>query len=233
MNSEDRRQKTEDGQTKKRMKANILVAVAIIAIASFAAPAVSFACNYTFDVNLVSIGTDAARSAQNTLGFDNWYVWTYEVKVVPGEVGHAMSNWVLQLPNCYITSPNLFKEIEASASEKGTIDKNRIYDVEGFDITDHHPDPDSHYYGLKWDQVSGDDLDRIGEYEYFSFSVPTNQSIDTDWAVKAGCTEVKDGVKGPACPNCHDPGVPEPLSLLLFGSGLFGAGLFGKRKKTK
>ena len=212
------------------MKKKIWGFLVFIVMASLLVPALSFACSYTFDVSLVSRTLDATRSAQDTLGFDNWYVWTYKVEVVKGEVGKALSNWVLALPNCYITSPDLFKEIEASANEKswGESGTLRIY-------ADEHavdPDPNSGLSGLKWDEVKKcwrDELDRIGEFGYFSFSVPTNIDIETDWAVKAGTKEVTGKVEGPACPECT--GTPEPLSMVLFGSGL--AGLLFRKKKSR
>lgn len=220
----------DKGKYMKKIMKKIMLIVAVLAV--MMAPAMAFACSYTFDVSLVSI--QAGYTPKDaTLGFKDWYVWTYEVKVVKGEVGHALSNWVLELPECYISSPKLFKEIEASASTKGTVNGLRVYSVEGFDYTDAHPEPTSGHYGLKWNQVSGDELDAIGEYEYFSFAVPTSQDIETDWAVKAGKNEVRDGVAGPDCPDCG-PGssTPEPVSLLLFGGGLFGVGFFRKRRAT-
>lgn len=190
--------------------------------ASLAAPP-----SFTFDVSLISNSVlDPVRSGDNTLGFDNWYVWKYKVTVISSDTrGHGLSHWVLELPVCYLTDSTLFQEIEASAGWGGG-DKVRIFAPGTAD-----PDPTTGLSGIKWDFVSGDELDTVGEYDYFWFSAPTNLDIETDWAVKAG----RDGVfasgeiEGPACHT--DPQIPEPMSLILFCTGLAGAKIFLRRRK--
>jgi len=172
---------------------------------------------------------DAARSASNTLGFDNWYVWTYRIDVIASDTeGRALSNWVLELPNCYVTSKDLFNEIEASVGFGGG-DTPRVYDPELAD-----PDPNSTLYGLKWDFTSGagsDELDGVGEYDFFWFSAPTNIDVGTDWAIKAGNSILASGqTRGPECPGCPEPYIPEPASLVLMGAGIVGLILRNKRK---
>lgn len=191
--------------------------------ALFSTAGKSYAVNFTFDVSLVSRVLDPVRSANDTLGFDNWYVWTYRIDVKEGSSNkYALSNWVLQLPDCYISSKDLFREIEASADAGGG-DQIRIYE------TDHvHPDPNLDLYGLKWDEDGGDELDTPGEYDFFWFSVPTDLDIEGDWGVKAGKKKIFGEIEIPSCPTCQ-PGVPEPAGIFLFSSGLIG--IFLKRRK--
>jgi len=192
--------------------------IACLVIAVFLFAPAAWACNYTFDVAWISpVAVDAARSAGDTLGFDNWYVWKYRIDVISSSSrGKALSNWVLELPNCYLSSPQLFNEIEASAGWGGG-DKVRVYDPEIVD-----PDPNHALSGLKWEfkNVCGsDELDRIGEYDYFWFSAPTDIDIETNWSIKAGSGILASGTtRGPRCPPQEV--IPEPMSLVLFGAGL-------------
>lgn len=198
------------------------------AISFFAVCQVSFAipASFTFDVSLSSNSVlDPVRSGDNTLGFDNWYVWKYKVTVISsGTRGHGLSHWVLELPVCYLTESPLFQEIEASAGWGGG-DKVRIFAPDTAD-----PDPTTGLSGIKWDFVSGDELDTVGEYDYFWFSAPTNLDIETDWAVKAGREGIfaSGQVEGPECPS--EPQIPEPASLVLFCAGMAGARIFLKKR---
>lgn len=218
----DRRWTIDDSQ--KNMKKVLFLIIAAVMIAM---PGMAFAGNYTFDVSLVSITMDAARSAANPLGFDDWYVWKYQVTVVPDtKKGYGLSNWMLELPNCYITSPDLFKEIEASAgSASGNPCRVSIYDVEG-KIKD---DRNLGFKGIKWDFDSGNRLNSRGEFDYFWFSAPTSLSIEEDWGIKAGKKKIFGKIEVPDCPECGNPGVPEPTSMLLLGTGL----LLGGRRFRK
>ncbi|MBI5415872.1 MAG: PEP-CTERM sorting domain-containing protein, partial [Candidatus Omnitrophica bacterium] len=89
-------------------------------------------------------------------------------------------------------------------------------------------------WGIKWDikKSSPDDLDEIGDVDYFWFSAPTDESVEKLAYVKTGQDKIEDHVDTPACPDCkpHNPVVPEPGTMLLLGSGL--AATFVRRKKS-
>jgi len=218
------------------------IALVLIAVFLFAPAAWACFCpppdTYTFDVSLINVTVDANRSANNTLGFDDWYVWKYKVEVLDGadvESGATLKHWVLELPDCYLTSPQLFQEIEASAGW-GRPCKLSVYDPEAVD-----PDGETGLSGMKWAfELSlwplslplGDEWWNL-DHDYFWFSAPTDVAIETDWGIKAGkwCgngTIVTGKVDGPACPPAV---IPEPMSLALFGAGL--AALSYRRKRER
>jgi len=96
------------------------------------------------------------------------------------------------------------------------------------------PDPNHLMDGLKWNftsGVAGDELDAVGEYDYFWFSAPTDVDIETAWSIKAGQNIATGMTRGPECPDCPPPGIPEPMSLVLFGTGL-AAFINTKRRKS-
>jgi len=212
-----------------------IVAV-LIAVFLFAPAAWACWCpppdTYSFNVSLEGVAVDEYRSAANTLGFDNWYVWKYKIEVDGDGTdilsGATLKHWVLELPTCYLTSPDLFQEIEASAGW-GRPDKVSVYDPEAIDS-----DADTELSGMKWAFQSSCHPYSwpLGEWwwfgqiqsDYFWFSAPTNVSSDTDWGIKAGLwcyKEVVNGtVAGPACPPSAL--IPEPTSLVLMGAGIVG-----------
>lgn len=212
------------------MKKILALVIAILLVAPAA-----WAANYSFDVSWLGPPLESDPGRSGTLGFENWYVWKYEIKVIDKYVdedgnetpvttqGHALSNWVLELPNCYMGS-ELFEEIEASAVWGGG-DKVRVYDPEAVD-----PDPNHLLSGLKWEFKSGDELDTPGEWDYFWFSAPSNIDVETSWSIKAGNTILASGqTRGPDCPGCPEPGIPEPMSIVLMGTGI--AGLLIRNRK--
>ncbi len=220
--------------------------VIFVAIAVFLFAPTAWACwcppdTYTFNVTLVDSDTqDMTRSkggdnSEGLLGFDDWYVWTYKVAVVdevPDGVTEVPSwaylkHWVLELPICYLSSPDLFREIEASAGW-GRKWFASVYDPDAVD-----PDEgETGLSGLRWSYEYGWWLSEWGlHHYYFWFSAPTNVASNTNWGVKAGdlcggySATVAGTVPGPGCL------VPEPMSFLLMSTGI--AGIFIRNRKRK
>lgn len=200
---------------------------------SFGAVSDAFAVpqNYTFNITLVDVVADSANSG--FLGKDNWYQWVYKVEVVAGGDFHnGLSHFTHEILDCY--DQNLLESIATTAGYNGVSpnggnllalvgDKFRTYDIEV------GTDGSTGVYGIKWDQTGDETLDAIGEYDYFWFSAPTNERITTTSLVKYSTHTAEYEIDSPACPNCPKDVIPEPMSMMLLGSGF--AGLVGLRKR--
>ena len=214
----------------------VFITAVVCALAGllFAGGAFAEQASFTFDIELATIEEDSSLSG--TLGEDNWYQWIYKVDVIPGGDRHnALSHFTLELADCYDQE---FLDVIAGTTGANGLSPNapnlaslegdtlRLYEeVEtGFDST-------TSLSGVKWnaDESSPDFLDEIGEYDYFWFSAPTNLSQLGTAAVKHGSGNAFAEVEIPECPGCHS--VPEPASVMLFGSGM--AGLAAVRRKKE
>jgi hypothetical protein len=196
--------------------------------------AVAQPVNYTFDITLEQIIDDV--SLAGTLGKDDWYQWIYKVQVIEGGSTHnGLSHFTLELADCYITDEALLEVIENSAGFNGVSpnsgnlaslmgDTFRSFAVEtGLDGS-------TGFSGIKWNaEEESDQLDEIGEYDYFWFSVPTDISQQLAGVAKFGGSQIELEVGSPECPTCHNT-VPEPATMALFGAGLLG---LLKRKERK
>ncbi|GEM_PF-1927318 len=190
---------------------------------------------YTFLISLVDVVEDEANAG--LFGKPDWYQWIYKVEVVAGEdKGHALSHFTIDLEDCF--KKKLDEAIEETAGANGNGSYNddnllglvgnetRKYDIEVGKDGNHGP------WGIKWDikDSSPDDLDEIGDVDYFWFSAPTNESAENLAYVKAGQDKIEDKLDTPACPDCkpNNPVVPEPATMLLMSSGL-GAAFLRRR----
>ncbi len=181
---------------------------------------------YTFLISLVDVVEDEANAG--LFGEPDWYQWIYEVEVVAGEEeGHALSHFTIDLEDCFKKKLDEAIEETAGANGNGFSDDNllglagnetRTYDISVGKDGDNGP------WGIKWDirDSSPDDLDEVGDVDYFWFSAPTDESVEKLVYVKAGQDKINDSVDMPACPDCgpRNPVVPEPATMFLMSLGL-------------
>jgi hypothetical protein len=169
-----------------------------------------------------------------TDGGKTWYQWIYNVSVIadPGGSDHfGLSHFTIELPDCY--DEKLLATIaDTAGANTGNLyglsgDQPRSYNIE------YGLDGSTGLIGIKWESVGGDQLDSIGEFDYFWFSVPTSEAVTGTSVVKAGTNQLFFEGDVPDCPDCEPPvtpKIPEPMSCLLLGSGLVGALLRRKNR---
>ncbi len=190
--------------------------------------------DYTFLISLVDIVDDEANAG--LFGKPDWYQWIYKVEVVAGEHdGHALSHFTIDLEDCFKKKLDEAIEETAGANGNGANDDNLLglvgNETRTYDISV-GKDGNSGPWGIKWDikDSSPDDLDEVGDVDYFWFSAPTDESVENLAYVKAGQDKINDYVDTPACPDCKpdNPVIPEPATMLLMSSGL-GAAFLRRR----
>lgn len=118
-----------------------------------------------------------------------YYLWKYRV-TGQGCINRGYSHWILAL--CASTS--------VSSVSTQSVDNS---DPPGGTTTNFMPvlgqDPSTGTtYGLKWNYVSGNQLDKVNEYDEFSF-VASGPVVTLDWAAKGGTAITTGTVQGPGC----------------------------------
>lgn len=182
--------------------------------------------NYTFQISLVDIVEDEDNA--NLLGKPDWYQWLYKVEVVEGSAkGHALSHFTIGLEDCFKDALLDAIEETAGVNGKGSYNEDNLLGLEGDEerkyLVSTETDGSFGGWGIKWDILdsSPNDLDEIGEIEYFWFSAPTNDAVQNEAYVKASTDKIGNYLDTPACPDCKEaPVVPEPATMLLMSSGI-------------
>ena len=215
-----------------KMINKVLVAVMVLgAVAAVRAPnAFASVSNYTFQMSLVSITEDTANAG--LFGKPDWYQWLYKVDVVSGSNKRTgLSHFTIELEDCFEGA--LLEAIESTAGANGrSPNPDNLSGLEGneyrgYDISTGY-DGSTGIDGIKWDLDSGS-FDTIGDYDYFWFSAPTDAAEDNIALVKRGGgpndpdRTVQTTLDTPKCPECEEPVVPEPATVLLMGAGFVGA----------
>jgi hypothetical protein len=125
---------------------------------------------------------------------NNVQYWTWTYRVV-GEtcLNRGLSHWVLGLCSNYWNST-----INVSTTSSDNSDppngQNTTYTYQFGN------DPTTGQAGLKWNSAGGNQVDKAGEYDTFSFVSPGNENLmGVSWAAK-GSTLIEHGTTiGPSC----------------------------------
>lgn len=164
-----------------------LAPAVVVAVAGLFAPPVQ-AAPPCFDVAVQYLG----RTFYANVGGVNYYTWSYRVT---GEscINRGLSHFTLAL------CQNYWGQVQgASTTSSDNSDApNGLHT--GYVVTIGN-DPTTGIGGIKWDQVSGNQIDKAGEYDTFSFVSSGNESpVGVTWGAK-GSTIIEYGMTiGPSC----------------------------------
>ena len=169
------------------MKSHLL-RLAVGAILCLAAPAVARAQSPCFDVSVQYLGRDFV---QNIGGID-YYRWNYRV-TGEGCINRGLSHWTLEICQNYWDLVSELSELSVDGSDPADGDST-------FYMPEIGNDPTTGVAGIKWNVAGGNQIDKAGEYDDFSFVSPGNENyIIVAWAGKAGGQTEYGSTIGPSC----------------------------------
>jgi hypothetical protein len=149
-----------------------------------------------FDVRVEFRG----RVATQNIGGVQFYSWTYRV-YGNGCINRALGHWALGICPSTTVSGVSTQSIDATDAAMGMI-TNYLWTL-GKDPPTLLP------YSLKWDWVAGNQVDKLNEYDEFSF-IASGPIVTINWAAKAAPFVVFGTTQGPGC-------APVPTQLETWG----------------
>ncbi len=168
-----------------RNKATYTLLLAGLGLAGLSTPALSGGTP-CFDVRVEYRG----REYVSTVGIVQYFRWTYRV-YGQGCINKGLSHWTLQLCSEALSQSNgtSTQSVDASSPANGTI--TNYTPVRGLD-------PTTGITGMKWNFVAGNQVDKPGEYDEFSF-IASGTVTPVTWAAKGSQIVVSGTTFGPSC----------------------------------
>ena len=161
---------------------------ALLAAALLVPSRPAMAADACFDVRIEYLG----RTYYGNIGGVQYWTWNYKVI---GEtcINRGLSHWVLGLCQNYW---NLVFDISPTSTDNSDLPNGTLTSY----TTSVGIDPPTGQSGIKWNHASGNQLDKMNEFDTFSFVSPGEENLmGVAWAGKGG-TLVEHGTTiGPSC----------------------------------
>lgn len=142
-----------------------------------------------FDANIQYLG----RTFVTNIAGVNYYKWEYRLTGT-GCINRALSHWTLGL--CQDFWP-LVTGYSTESIDNSDLPDGTTTNYSNVQIGD---DPTTGVAGIKWNYVSGNELNKVGEYDDFWFISPGDEvAMDVVWAGKGGQAVDYGTTTGPGC----------------------------------
>ena len=169
------------------MYRRLLLSFCALVFVSLLSPSLSQA-QPCFDADVEYLGRDFVT----TIGGVNYYRWHYRVT---GEncINRGLSHWTLGICDVYFSHISEISTLSVDSSDPADGDSTWYQPEVGFDAA-------TSISGIKWNHVSGNQIDKLGEYDDFSFISPGNENfIQVVWSGKGGSGTEYGTTIGPSC----------------------------------